>query len=92
MKPLNQKAERVLAAADQGKMDEVRAMQTVTAGCTTTFDPGWEVDPFGGVTALCWWPAQVPDTMVTYPAWGSDADNAARDWRKLGSVYPESDT
>lgn len=106
MKPLNQKAERVLAAADQGKMDEVRAMQTVTAGCTTTFDPGWEVDPFGGVTALCqpmeadlygcsdpcWWPAQVPDTMVTYPAWGSDADNAARDWRKLGSAYPESDT
>lgn len=106
MKPLNQKAERVLAAAVEGKMDEVRAMQTVTAGCTTTFDPGWEVDPFGGVTALCqpmeadlygcsdpcWWPAQVPDTMVTYPAWGSDADNAARDWRKLGSVYPESDT
>jgi len=41
MKPLNQKAERVLAAAAEDKMDEVRAMQTVTAGCATTLDPGW---------------------------------------------------
>jgi hypothetical protein len=100
MKPLNQKAERVLKAAAEGAMDEVRAMQTVTAGCSITFDPGWEVDPFGGVTALCqpmeadlygcsdpcWWPAQVPDTMVTYPTWGPD--NATRDWRALGSVFP----
>ena len=53
MKPLNQKAERVLAAAAEGQMDEVRAMQTVTAGCTVTFDPGWEVDFLGGVAALC---------------------------------------
>ncbi len=103
MKPLNQKAERVLAAAVEDKMDEVRAMQTVTAGCATTLDPGWEVDPFGGVAALCqpmeadlygcsdpcWWPAQVPDTMVTYPDWTAEANNAARDWRALGSVFPE---
>jgi len=103
MKPLNQKAERVLAAAAEDKMDEVRAMQTVTAGCATTLDPGWEVDPFGGVAALCqpmeadlygcsdpcWWPAQVPDTMVTYPDWTNEANNAARDWRALGSVFPE---
>lgn len=103
MKPLNQKADRVLKAAASDTMDEVRAMQTVTAGCTTTLDPGWEVDPFGGVAALCqpmeadlygcsdpcWWPAQVPDTMVTYPDWGSDADNATRDWRALGSVFPD---
>ncbi len=102
MKPLNQKAARVQAAVAQDKMDEVRAMQTVTAGCSTTFDPGWEVDPFGGVAALCqpmeadlygcsdpcWWPAQVPDTMVTYPDWNRGADNAARDWRSLGTVFP----
>ena len=58
-------------------------MQTVPAGCAATFDPGWEVDPFGGVASLCqpmeadlygcsdpcWWPAQVPDTMNTYPDW-----------------------
>ena len=42
MKPLNQKAERVQQAAAEDRMDEVRAMQTVTAGCATTFDPGWD--------------------------------------------------
>ena len=102
MKPLNQKAELVLRAAAEQKMDEVRAMQTVTAGCTVTFDPGWEVDFFGGVASLCqpmeadlygcsdpcWWPAQVPDTMVTFPNWNADADSASRDWRSLGSVFP----
>ncbi len=102
MKPLNKKAERVQAAVAEDKMDEVRAMQTVTAGCATTFDPGWEVDPFGGVAALCqpmeadlygcsdpcWWPAQVPDTMVSHPNWTDEAGNAAKDWRSLGTVFP----
>ena len=41
------------------------------------------LDPFGGVASLCqpmeadlygcsdpcWWPAQVPDTMGTFPGW-----------------------
>ncbi|MEC9402313.1 MAG: quinohemoprotein amine dehydrogenase subunit gamma, partial [Pseudomonadota bacterium] len=77
LKPLNQKADRVVTAVETDKMDEVRAMQTVVVGCTSTLDPGWEVDPFGGVAALCqpmeadlygcsdpcWWPAQVPDTI-----------------------------
>ena len=102
MKPLNEKAARVQAAAAEDKIDEDRAMQTVTAGCSTTFDPGWEVDPFGGVAALCqpmeadlygcsdpcWWPAQVPDTMVTYPDWNAGAGSAPRDWRSLGTVFP----
>ena len=102
MKPLNQKAARVQIATATDSMDEVRAMQTVTAGCSTTFDPGWEVDPFGSVAGLCqpmeadlygcsdpcWWPAQVPDTMVTFPDWSNDADNAQRDWRALGTVFP----
>ncbi len=62
------------------------AMQSVV-GCTGTTDPGWEVDVFGGVAGLCqpmesdlygcadpcWWPAQVPDIMNTYPDWGKDA-------------------
>lgn len=102
MKPLNQKAARVQKAVAEDKMNEVRAMQTVTAGCATTLDPGWEVDPFGGVAALCqpmeadlygcsdpcWWPAQVPDTMVTYPDWSGGAGNAQKDWRSLGTVFP----
>lgn len=102
MKPLNQKAERVQQAAAEGQMEEVRAMQTVTAGCATTFDPGWEVDPFGGLAALCqpmeadlygcsdpcWWPAQVPDIMVNHQNWDEGAPNAATDWRALGATYP----
>jgi hypothetical protein len=77
-------------------------MNTV-AGCTATLDPGWEVDPFGGVTSLCqpmeadlygcadpcWWPAQVPDTMNTYPDWNRNAPNSLQDWRNLGTVFPK---
>ena len=52
MKPVNRKAELLLDAAEAGHVKEVVAMETV-AGCATTFDPGWEVDPFGGVASLC---------------------------------------
>jgi hypothetical protein len=102
LKPLNRKAELVDRALDEGKGDEVYTMQVV-AGCTTSFDPGWEVDPFGGVAALCqpmeadlygcsdpcWWPAQVPDTINTYPDWNAGSASAARDWRALQSVFPK---
>ncbi len=70
---------------------------------STTFDPGWEVDPFGGVASLCqpmeadlygcsdpcWWPAQVPDTMNTYPNWDAGKPSAPADWRDLDAVYPK---
>jgi hypothetical protein len=102
LKPLNDKAELMTKAVDEGKADEVRLMQTI-AGCTATLDPGWEVDAFGGVASLCqpmeadlygcadpcWWPAQVADTLNTYPDWNSDAPAADKDWRKLQSVYPK---
>ncbi len=102
LKSMNKKAELVDNAAKDGKLEEVRMMQTI-AGCASTLDPGWEVDPFGGVSALCqpmeadlygcsdpcWWPAQVPDTINTYPDWTAGADSAARDWRKLQAVFPK---
>ncbi|MEW5425180.1 quinohemoprotein amine dehydrogenase subunit gamma [Amorphus sp. 3PC139-8] len=102
LKPLNQKADRVVKAVETDQMDEVRAMQTVVAGCTSTLDPGWEVDPFGGVASLCqpmeadlygcsdpcWWPAQVPDTINSYPDWNADEASAPKDWRSLGTVFP----
>jgi len=102
LKPLNKKARLLEQAAEAGRTDEVLMMQTV-AGCTATLDPGWEVDPFGGVAALCqpmeadlygcsdpcWWPAQVPDTTNTYPDWNADAPSAAQDWRKLQAVFPK---
>lgn len=103
LKPLNRKAEAIQSALDEGRAEEVQAMQVVPAGCTATFDPGWEVDPFGGVANLCqpmeadlygcsdpcWWPAQVPDTMNTYPKWNAGADSAQRDWRRLADVFPK---
>ena len=101
LKALNKKARQLEEAADKGNADEVVAMQTVV-GCAATTDPGWEVDMFGTVAGLCqpmeadlygcsdpcWWPAQVPDTMNTYPDWTKDAKSAGSDWRSLDSVYP----
>lgn len=103
VKPLNAKAALLEKAAEEGRAEEVRIMQTVVAGCVTTTDPGWEVDPFGGTAALCspmeadlygcsdpcWWPTQVPDTMSTYPDWTKDSGSAQRDWRNLQSVFPK---
>jgi hypothetical protein len=101
--PKNRKAELLLKAADEGNLAEVVAMDTV-AGCATTFDPGWEVDAFGGVASLCqpmeadlygcsdpcWWPAQVPDTMSTYPGWSDGKPSAQGDWRELDAVFPKT--
>jgi hypothetical protein len=105
LKPLNHKARLLDEAADTEGVDEVIAMQSVV-GCTATTDPGWEVDMFGGVAGLCqpmeadlygcadpcWWPAQVPDVMVSYPDWDGQAPSADKDWRKLDAVFPDSDS
>ena len=102
LKPLNKKAEQLEKAVQDSRLEEVVAMQTVV-GCTATVDPGWEVDAFGGVAGLCqpmesdlygcsdpcWWPAQVPDTMNTYPNWGENQPSAAQDWRELDTVFPD---
>ena len=105
LKPMNEKARLMDQAVEQGGVDEVVAMQTV-AGCTATTDPGWEVDMFGSVAGLCqpmeadlygcadpcWWPAQVPDVMVTYPDWAGEAPSAGKDWRKLDAVFPDDES
>ena len=102
IKPLNKKALLIDQAETQGKKDEAMAM-SATAGCSTTFDPGWEIDPFGGVAGLCqpmeadlygcsdpcWWPAQVPDTLHSYPDWNAGEDSAPNDWATLDSVFPK---
>jgi len=104
LKSINLTARRIEQAADAGAISEVRAMEPkVVAGCTAVFDPGWEVDGLGGVASLCqpmeadlygctdpcWWPAQVPDTMVTYPKFNDGSPSASRDWRNLQTVYPK---
>jgi len=105
LKPLNQKARQLDGSTTTAEVDEVVAMQTVVQ-CTATTDPGWEIDMFGSVSGLCqpmesdlygcsdpcWWPAQVPDTMNTYPNWTDNAPSAAKDWRNLESIYPTDDS
>lgn len=102
MKPRNRKAELLVDAVAAGHAPEVMAMETV-AGCTTTYDPGWEVDALGGLASLCqpmeadlygcsdpcWWPAQVPDTMNTYPRWDEGVPSAELGWRELDNVFPK---
>ena len=100
--PLNDKARR-LAAPDAGKTDSTATLMSNVVGCTTTFDPGWELDAFGGLASLCqpmeadlygctdpcWWPAQLADSMNTSPGWTDGKDSAMRDWRELQTLFPE---
>ena len=44
-----------------------------------------------GCTDPCWWPAQVADTLNTYPDWNTGADSAQRDWRRLQAVFPKNE-
>ena len=41
-----------------------------------------------GCADPCWWPAQVPDMMNTYPEWSQNAPSTKDDWRNLGTVFP----
>ncbi|MDR2188286.1 MAG: quinohemoprotein amine dehydrogenase subunit gamma [Azonexus sp.] len=102
LKAINNKAQKLEQAAAEDRIEEVVAMSSV-AGCSTTTDPGWEIDAFGGVASLCqpmeadlagcadpcWWPAQLPDLMTTYPRWYKNGGDSAKDWRELGSVFPD---
>jgi Quinohemoprotein amine dehydrogenase, gamma subunit len=102
LKPANKKAELIDGSVSQSDLDEVYAMQAIS-GCTTTTDPGWEVDPVGGIASLCqpmeadlygcadpcWWPAQVPDLMSSYKGWGEGTSSAEKGWRELDSAYPK---
>ncbi|GGO79273.1 hypothetical protein GCM10011348_13150 [Marinobacterium nitratireducens] len=104
LKSLNKKAKLINQAVSPDEVEEVVAMQTVV-GCTATTDPGWELDPFGGLGSLCqpmesdiygcadacWWPAQVPDTANTYPDWGEGVAKADKDWRKLEGIFEDGE-
>jgi len=60
LKPINQKADRVVDHAARHKQDVV-ALQTpqqparphLPMGCTFLFSPGWEADQAGGTAGLC---------------------------------------
>ena len=105
LRPLNVKAATLAelsASSSSALPDEVLPMNTVV-GCTTTFDPGWEIDAFGGFASLCqpmeadlygctdpcWWPAQLADSMNTARDWTDGKNSALRDWRELQTLFPE---
>ncbi|MBF7053817.1 MULTISPECIES: quinohemoprotein amine dehydrogenase subunit gamma [Halomonas] len=102
LKSFNKKAVQLQKAVSPEEVEDVVAMQTIV-GCTATADPGWEIDAFGGLSSLCqpmesdlygcadacWWPAQVPDTMSTYPDWGNGVDKANEDWRKIDGIFED---
>ena len=102
LRPLNNKARSLSSKVAEGQSLEVSPMSTVV-GCTTTFDPGWEVDAFGGLATLCqpmeadlygctdpcWWPAQVADNVNTAREWTEGKNSALRDWRELQTLFPE---
>ncbi len=108
LKPRNHKAEQVEASQTQdqtqGPDDVVGMNQPV--GCTTIFNPGWEANPWGGTSSMCapveadllscanvcWWPAQVPDSLQNTPEWAKACSGSTQeDWRSLEVVFPKID-
>lgn len=102
LRALNHKAQLLEHAVQEGNGEEVQLMSSVV-GCTTTFDPGWEIDAFGGLASLCqpieadlygctdpcWWPAQLADGLNTNAEWTDGKDSALRNWRELQTLFPE---
>jgi hypothetical protein len=104
MKPINGKAKRKRARAQAVPGADVVGMQVqVPAGCSTVFDPAWEITAWGGTNGMCapmeadvlacatpcWWPAQIPDTAVNSPGWVTACSGPiAEDWRSLAAVFP----
>jgi Quinohemoprotein amine dehydrogenase, gamma subunit len=103
LKAANRKARRVEAPQPaEGKGDVVGMVQPM--GCTTIFNPGWEANPWGGAhnmcspseadiagcSGVCWWPAQVPDSLQNYPEWSKGCSGVnVEDWRSLAAEFPK---
>jgi hypothetical protein len=99
LKAANRKAHAVEAVRNGDVVGMVQPM-----GCTTIFNPGWEADPWGGAHAMCspteadlagcsgicWWPAQVPDSLQNYPEWAKGCSGVnMEDWRSLNVEFPK---
>ncbi len=79
-----------------------RTMADIPFGCTTTQNPGWEVDTTGGTYGLCtpverdlydcyhscYWPAQTPDALTNYPDWANNCGAPVNDWASIDLVFP----
>ncbi len=87
------------------QQDDVMGM-VQPVGCTTIFNPGWEANPWGGTSGMCapveadllscanvcWWPAQVPDSLQNTPEWAKACSGTTQeDWKNLEVVFPKID-
>ena len=114
LKAANRKAEAVKAIVEKAAVQKGVVQEVVEdvvgmaqpVGCTTIFNPGWEANPWGGVSSmcapmeadllscanLCWWPAQVPDSLQNSPEWAKGCSGMNQeDWRNLDVVFPKLD-
>ena len=114
LKAANRKAEAVKATVEESAVQRGVVQELVEdvvgmaqpGGCTTIFNPGWEANPWGGVSSmcapmeadllscanLCWWPAQVPDSLQNSPEWAKGCSGMNQeDWRNLDVVFPKID-
>lgn len=108
LKAANSKARAVTASVAQATSTEEDVIgMAQPIGCTTIFNPGWEANPWGGASSmcapmeadllscanLCWWPAQVPDSLQNAPEWAKGCSGMNQeDWRNLDVVFPKADT
>ncbi len=108
LKAVNSKARAVTASVTQAAAPEEDVIgMAQPIGCTTIFNPGWEANPWGGASSmcapmeadllscanLCWWPAQVPDSLQNAPEWAKGCSGMNQeDWRNLDVVFPKTDT
>ena len=108
LKAANSKARAVTASVIQATSTEEDVIgMAQPIGCTTIFNPGWEANPWGGASSmcapmeadllscanLCWWPAQVPDSLQNAPEWAKGCSGMNQeDWRNLDVVFPKIDT
>ena len=74
-------------------------------GCSILFEPGWETDSFQGLLGLChpwqrdlygcsedcWWPAQVPDTLSSFPDWDAGTSTVEKDWQNITIIQDPAD-
>jgi hypothetical protein len=102
LKAINNKALKLDQAADENRIEEVVAMSSVAAAprpptrvgrsmhlAVSSLCQPMEADLYG-CSDPCWWPAQVPDMMSTYPDWNKDAQASNENWRNLGTVFPKT--
>ena len=105
LKAVNQKAEAVEKFQSAQEHQEDVVGMAMPAGCTTVFNPGWEANMWGGVNGMCapmeadllscanmcWWPAQVPDSLQSSPEWAKACSGMNQeDWKNFEVIFPKT--